>query len=96
MLTRETLRQHRDAILRIAETNGVCNVRVFGSVARGDASETSDVDFLVSLRPGASGWGPGGFLMDAQDLLGCKVDVAMEGGLKPRVRERVLREATPL
>lgn len=71
-------------------------MRVFGSVARGEADERSDVDFIVDLEAGRSLLDLGGPLMDLRELLGCRVDVVTEGGLKPRVRDRVLREAVPL
>lgn len=87
------LTEKRKAILTLAERYGVYDVRVFGSVARGDAGDKSDVDFLVKVRPGRSLFDLGGFLMDVQDLLGCKVDVLTDDGLKPHMRERVLREA---
>ena len=93
IVTRKTLAEKREAILKLAEQRGVYDVRVFGSVARGDANEASDVDLLVSVRPGRSLLDLGGFLMDMQDLLGRKVDVLTDSGLKPRIRERVLHEA---
>ena len=71
-------------------------MRVFGSVARGEADETSDIDFLVRMNPGRSVFDVGGLLMDLQDLLGRRVDVVTERGLRPRMRERVLREAIPV
>lgn len=86
----------RDLILQIARQHGANNVRVFGSVSRGDARADSDVDFLVDLEPGRSLLDLGGLLMDLQTLLGCPVDVVTEKGLRPRMRERVLREALPL
>lgn len=86
----------RADILRIAARHGALNVRVFGSVARGEAQPGSDVDVLVDLEPGRSLLDLGGLLMELQDLLGCPVDVVTEQGLRPRIRERVLREAVPL
>jgi len=86
----------RDEILRIATKHGARNVRVFGSVARGDSDEKSDVDFLVDMEPGRTLLDMGGLLMDLQELLGCEVDVITENGLKERIRERVLREAVAL
>jgi len=96
MVTRATLSQKRADILRLAEARRVADVRVFGSVARGDNTGASDVDFLVRPQPGCSLFELGGLLMDLQDLLGCKVDVVTEGGLKPRLRDRVLAEAKPV
>ena len=90
------IESHRAKILALAERNGLCNVRVFGSMARGDANDASDVDLLVSLSAGKSGLALGGFLMDVQDLLHRKVDVVTERGLHPAIRDRVLKEAQPL
>ncbi len=92
----EELKRHRDAILRVAASHGARRVRVFGSVARGEADEGSDVDFLVDLEKGRSLFDLGGLLMDLQDLLGRPVDVVTENGLKARIRDRVLGEAVPL
>lgn len=90
------LRLQREAILHTATKYGAFNVRVFGSVARGDARVDSDIDLLVELEPGRSLLDLGGLLMDLQALLRCKVDVVTENSLRPRVRERVLQEAVPL
>ncbi|MCK7495282.1 MAG: nucleotidyltransferase domain-containing protein [Comamonadaceae bacterium] len=70
-------------------------MRVFGSMARGDADDDSDVDLLVTLAPGASGLALGGLLMDAQELPGRRVDLVTEGGLHAALRERALAEAVP-
>ncbi len=86
----------RETILQIARRHGATNVRVFGSVSRGDARADSDVDFLVDLDEGRSLFDLGGLLMDLQEFLGCPVDVVTEKGLRPRIRERVLREAVSL
>ncbi|CRI66788.1 Predicted nucleotidyltransferase (fragment) [Thiocapsa sp. KS1] len=90
------IEQHREAIRALAANRGIENVRVFGSMARGDADADSDIDLLVSLPPGRSGLALGGLLMDVQDLTQRKVDVVTEAGLHPALRERVLREACPL
>ena len=90
------LGEKREEILRIAAGRGARNVRVFGSVARGEADEESDIDFLVEMEPGRSLLDMGGLLMDLRDLLGRKVDVVSERGIKTRIRERVLREAISL
>ena len=92
----EELRARRGEILRVAAQRGARHVRVFGSVARGDADERSDVDFLVDLEQGRSLLDLGGLLMDLQNLLGRRVDVVTERGLKARIRNRVLGEAVPL
>ena len=93
---RELLESKRDEILRIARAHGARNVRVFGSAARGDADETSDVDFLVEFEPGTSLLQHGAMIAELEELLGRKVDVAPEKTLREGVRDRVLREAVPL
>lgn len=90
------IQAHREDILRIATRYGAYNVRVFGSVARGDADAGSDVDLLVDLEPGRSLLDLGGLLMELQDLLMCDVDVITEKGLRPRIRQYVLDEAVAL
>jgi len=96
-MTIEQLRtQRREEILRLAAFRGARNVRVFGSVARGDAGERSDIDFLVDLEPGRSLLDLGGLNLDLERLLGSRVDVVSSRGLRDRVRERVLREAVAL
>lgn len=92
----EELRSRRAEILRLATLHGANNVRVFGSVARGEADERSDVDFLVDMRSGRSLLDLGGLLEDLRELLSRPVDVVTERGLKARIRDRVLREAVPL
>lgn len=92
----EELRARRADILRLASLYGATNVRVFGSVARGEADERSDVDFLVDMGSGRSLLDLGGLLEDLGELLRHPVDVVTERGLKPRIRDRVLREAVPL
>jgi predicted nucleotidyltransferase len=92
----ELLKVKREEILRIAAKHGAQNVRIFGSVARGQAGTQSDLDILVDLEAGHSLLDLGGFLMDLQELLGCKVDVVTEKGLRERIRDRVLREAVPI
>jgi predicted nucleotidyltransferase len=86
----------RTDILLLAARHGAHNVRLFGSAARGEADARSDVDILVDLEPGRSLLDLGGLLMDLQELLGCRVDVVTEKGLRERIRSRVLQEAVPL
>jgi len=90
------LQDKRDRIVDIAASHGARNLRVFGSVARGEADERSDIDFLVDLEPGRNIFDLGGLLMDLQNLLGRRVDVVTERGLRLRIRDRVLEEAVPL
>jgi predicted nucleotidyltransferase len=90
------LRERRQEILAVAARHGAYNVRVFGSVARGDASDGSDVDLLVDLEAGRSLIDLGGLFMDLVDLLGHDVDIGTPASLKERVRGRVLAEAVRL
>jgi predicted nucleotidyltransferase len=90
------LKTRRKAILAIAARNGAVNVRVFGSVARGDNRPDSDIDFLVNLEAGRSLLDLARFLRELQSLLGQKVDVVTEAGLRARIKSDVLREARPL
>ncbi|MCS6840997.1 MAG: nucleotidyltransferase family protein [Roseiflexus sp.] len=92
----EVVREKRAEILAIAAKHGARSVRVFGSVARGDADAQSDVDFLVQMEPGRSLFNLGGLQYDLERLLGCRVDVVTEQGLKMRLREEALREAVAL
>ena len=96
MDTYTALQAQRNDILRIAARHGAHNVRVFGSVARGDARPDSDVDILVDMEPGRSLFDLGGLLYDLQTLLGVDVDVVTEKGLRPRIRAQVMQEAVPL
>jgi predicted nucleotidyltransferase len=92
----EQLRARREQILATARRHGARTLRVFGSVARGDADVESDVDFLVELEPGRSLLDQGALLMDLQEQLGCRVDVMTEAGLRPSMRARALQEAIAL
>ena len=96
-MTLEELRTvRRDDILRLASSYGIRNVRVFGSCARGESSPSSDIDFLVDLEPGRTLMDLGGLLMDLQELLQTRVDVATLGMLRPRVKDAAVRDAAPL
>jgi predicted nucleotidyltransferase len=90
------LKQKREQVLETAAHYGAYDVRVFGSVARGETDSASDIDLLVKLEPGRSLMDLGGLLYDLQKLLGTEVDVVTEKGLRARIREQVLREAIPL
>ena len=90
------LQEKREAILATATKYGAYNIRIFGSVARGEANSESDVDFLVDMEAERSLFDLGGLLMELQDLLNCPVDVVTEKGLRQRIRDRVLSEAIHL
>jgi len=90
------LQEKRDEIVKIATHYGAKDIRVFGSVARGDAGPDSDVDFLVRLEPGTTLLRHAALIRELGNLLGCKVDVVSERGLRERIRDRVIREATPI
>ena len=93
----ETLsRERREEVLWRAEKHGARDVRVFGSMARGEASEESDIDFLVKTSLDTSPWFPAGLIEDLQGLLGRKVEVVTENALHGYIRDKVLREAVPL
>lgn len=88
--------ENRQEILALTQQCGAKNIRIFGSVARGEDDEHSDIDFLVEMEPTRSLFDLGGFMMSLQELLGRPVDVVTEDGLKMRIRDRVLREAIVL
>ncbi|MCH7472391.1 nucleotidyltransferase family protein [bacterium] len=92
----DRVQRHREEILRICAKHGALNVRVFGSVARGDAGADSDLDLLVEAGENTTPWWPGGLVADLEDLLGCRVQVVTEQGLNLLFRETVLAEARPL
>src|SRR5437870_10136230 len=94
-LTLQDLRARREQILRIAAARGASNVRVFGSVARGDARPDSDVDFLIDLEPKASLLDLSALILDLQDALDREVDV-IEITRPSRITDRIRREAVPL
>ncbi len=90
------LETYREEILAIAERHGASNVRVFGSVARGEARPDSDVDILVDLELGRSLLDHAQLQIELEALLSRKVDVVTERGLRSHLRDRVLQEAIPL
>ena len=92
----ETLRVKSTQIHAIAAKHGAGNVRVFGSVARGDVRPESDVDFLIDVIGPTSPWFPGGLLSDLEDLLGRPVDIVISRSLNPSIRESVLQDAVAL
>ena len=92
----ERIAAHRAAIAGIAAKHGARRVRVFGSVARREADEESDLDLLVEMEPGRSLFDMGALLIELEQLLGCSVDIVTEAGMHDAMRERVLREAVAL
>ncbi|MGB2862821.1 MAG: nucleotidyltransferase family protein [Sedimentisphaerales bacterium] len=96
MNIKELLYEKRDEIRDIAARHGAYNIRIFGSVVRGEAEPDSDIDFLIDVGPTTSSWFPAGLILDLQDVLGRPVEVVTEKALNPYIREHVLREAVPL
>ena len=96
MAIAQQVRDRREDILRIASKYGASNVRLFGSVARGEATEESDVDFLVEIEPGRSLMDLAGLHVDLEELLGRKVEVVPDDSIYWLLRRKILREAQPL
>ncbi len=92
----ESIQARREIILQIARRHGVGQVRVFGSVARGEATENSDLDLLIDVTGPTTPWFPGGLVAELEALLGCRVDVVETNALREELRDRVLQEAAPL
>ena len=92
----QLLSEKRDEILRIASAHGAENIRLFGSVARGQPTSDSDVDLLVEAGANASPRFPAGLIHELEHLLGRKVDIVTEDSLYWLLRRRILREARPL
>lgn len=92
----ELLQHKRDDIRRLAAEHGAYNVRIFGSVVRGEAGSESDIDLLVEKGPMTSSWFPAGLVLDLEELLGRRVEIVTEKALSPYLREHVLREAVAL
>ncbi len=92
----EEIKQNRDLILAIAARHGAKNVRIFGSVARGEEGRDSDIDFLVGMEEGRSLLDFIAFQQDAEDLLKRKVDVIDEEGIFHLLKDRILKEAMPI
>lgn len=90
------LKTNRIEILKIAAKHGASNVRVFGSLARDEATENSDIDFLVEFDKNRSLFDHAALIIELQEFLGCKVDVVSVNGIKPRILDRVLKEAIAL
>lgn len=86
----------REIIRRISERHGARNVRIFGSVARGEARPDSDLDLLVEAGPKTTPWFPGGLVADLEEALGRRVDIVSPGGLSAALRDRILEESVPV
>jgi predicted nucleotidyltransferase len=95
VITLDAIRGKRWRLLNVAARHGARNLRVFGSVARGEADAGSDLDLLVDLEPGRSLIDLGALLVELEAELGTRVDVVTEAGLRPAIREQVLRDAVP-
>jgi predicted nucleotidyltransferase len=92
----QEIQQKKEEILAVARQYGIVNVRIFGSVARGDDNPQSDIDFLVDLEEGCTLFDLGGALVKLQDLLGRKVDIVTKNGLHWYLREKIMKEARSL
>ena len=92
----QLIKEKSAEIHRIAAQHGARNIRLFGSIVRGDSGPGSDIDFLVDTGPETSSWFPAGLILDLEKILGCRVEVVTEKGLNPHLRDHVLREAVPL
>ncbi len=96
MVLEQLIKEKSADIKNIAVKHGAYNIRVFGSVARGEAGPESDIDFLVDAGPTISPWFPAGLILDLEEILGRRVEIVTEKGLNPYIREHVLHEAVPL
>lgn len=92
----QEIQQKKKEILAVARQHGIVNVRIFGSVARGEDNPQSDIDFLVDLEEGCTLFDLGGALIKLQDLLGRKVDIVTKNGLHWYLREKIMKEARSL
>ncbi len=95
-VTLDQIRKKRSRILAIAGRHGATNLRIFGSVARGETGPESDLDLLVELEPGRSLLDHIALIQDLEEDLDCRVDVVTETALKERYKKRILKEAVPL
>lgn len=95
-VTVDELRAHHDEIYSIAEKYGVSNIRVFGSVARGEADDNSDLDLVIDVSRGHGYFAMAGFALDVEELLGVFTQVVTPNGIKTRMRDRILAEAVAI
>ena len=96
MENRRLLREKREEIVKIAARHGVNKIRVFGSAARGDDTDDSDIDLLIEVGGAVTPWFPGGLVAELEQLLGKRVDVVEPEALRESLRQKVLQEAVPL
>ncbi|MBC8277766.1 MAG: nucleotidyltransferase family protein [FCB group bacterium] len=96
MLPREILKAKRTEVLRIAEKYDVRNLRIFGSIARGEDDEKSDIDLLVELPPKFTLLKYAALIRELEEELSCKVDMVSQTAVKPRMKQSVFNEAVPL
>lgn len=96
MTLEQIIKEKSAEIKNIAIKHGAYNIRIFGSVARGEARTESDIDFLVDVGPTISPWFPAGLILDLEEILGRRVEIITEKGLNPYIREHVLHEVVPL
>lgn len=92
----DLLREKRDGILQIASKHGVTRIRIFGSAARSESREDSDIDFLIEVNGPTTPWFPGSLVADLEKLLGRRVDVVEPEAIREPLRERILQEAVSL
>jgi uncharacterized protein len=96
MAIKQLLNDKQNDIKQIAAKHGAYNIRIFGSVVRGEETENSDIDFLVDTGPEVSPWFPGGLIFELEQLLGHPIEIVTEKGLNPLIRNQVLKEAISL
>ena len=96
MAINQLLNEKQKDIKQIAAKHGAYNVRIFGSVVRGEETAESDIDFLVDTGPVVSAWFPGGLILELEQLLGRPIEIVTVNGLNPLIRNQVLKEAIPL
>jgi len=96
MKIEQLLYEKRNDILSIAARHGAHNIRIFGSVVRGQAGPDSDIDFLIDVGPTTSSWFPAGLILDLEEILSRRVEIVTEKALNPYIRDHVLREAVAL
>ena len=96
MTVRELIAEKREDILKIASKHGVAHIRIFGSAARGESREDSDIDFLIEVNGPTTPWFPGSLVADLEKLLGRRVDVVEPEAIREPLRNQILQEAVPL